>query len=73
MVCLTPFSTIFQLFRSDQFYWRRKLENPEKTTDLSQVTDKLYKTDRYEIAEILLKMALNTPSSKQTIHFHQYL
>ena len=25
-----------------QFYWWRKLENPEKTTDLSQVTDKLY-------------------------------
>jgi hypothetical protein len=25
-----------------QFYWRRILEDPEKTTDLSQVTDKLY-------------------------------
>jgi hypothetical protein len=25
-----------------QFYWWRKLEDPEKTTDLSQVTDKLY-------------------------------
>ena len=24
-----------------QFYWWRKPEDPEKTTDLSQVTDKL--------------------------------
>jgi hypothetical protein len=33
---------IFQLYHDDQFYWWRKPEYPEKTTDLSQVTDKLY-------------------------------
>jgi hypothetical protein len=38
--CLTSLPTTVQsLCRHDQFCWWRKPEDPEKTTDLTQVTD----------------------------------
>jgi hypothetical protein len=40
--CLTPLSAIFQLYRGSQFYCWGNPEYQKKTTDLPQITDKLY-------------------------------
>jgi len=65
MVFNATFNNISVIYRGSQFYWWKKREYPEKTTNLSQVTDKLYGsifcikyvcTEEYVLISILICM-----------------
>ena len=49
MMFSATFNNISAIYRGDQFYWWRKPGYPDKTTDLSKVTDKLYHIVMYRV------------------------
>jgi len=55
-----PLSAIFQLYHGDQFYWWKKPEYPERTTDQGQATGKLYNNNKRISIAPFLKMQFIT-------------
>ena len=68
--CLMPLSTIFQLYYGGPFYWWRKSEYPEKTPDLSQITDKLYHIMLHQVHSS--EKSILTQQIKDSIYIHVY-
>ena len=50
LLCLTPLSTIFQLYRGGQFFWWRKPNVPRVNHNV--ITDKLYQIMLYCLSGI---------------------
>jgi hypothetical protein len=73
LCCLTPLSTIVQLYRGGQFYWWRKPEYPEKTTNLPYVTDKLYHIMLYRVQRKVSGFSEFRFTANTNVHHDKYI
>jgi hypothetical protein len=65
---LTLLSTLFELYCGAHFNWWRKPENPEKTTDLPQVTVKHYRTMLFRDSHSKLVIGISCKGSCKSIY-----